>query len=73
MAKLSISVLGDSGDVKCHAQGEEDIVWMVYQEEYEPGDQILFSTDELLENSITLRYARQAARRTKITATWQKM
>ncbi len=46
MAKLSISVLGDSGDVKCHAQGEEDIVWMVYQEEYEPGDQILFSTDE---------------------------
>lgn len=46
MSKLSIHVLDGSGAVKCHAQGGDDTVWMVYQEEYEPGDKILFSTEE---------------------------
>lgn len=45
MSKLSIEVWGGSDSRKCHAQGEDNI-WMVYQGEYEPGDRLVFSTDE---------------------------
>lgn len=46
MPKLNIDVLNGSGDIRRHAESEDDSIWMVYQEEYEPGDKILFSTDE---------------------------
>ncbi len=45
MAKLSIDLQNGSGDRKCHAEGEDNI-WMVHQGEYDPGDKLIFSTDE---------------------------
>lgn len=45
MAKLNIAVLNGHGSTICQAGGEDEI-WMVHQGTYEPGDKIIFSTDE---------------------------
>lgn len=45
MAKLGITISGEQGAVKCKVRGEDQIL-MVYEGEYQPGDRILFETDE---------------------------
>ncbi len=45
MAELGITVLGGAGEEKCRVCGEDRIL-MVCEGEYEPGDRIVFETDE---------------------------
>lgn len=45
MADLSIAVLDGQNEVKCHADGVDEL-WLVHQEKYEPGDKIIFTTNE---------------------------
>lgn len=45
MANLKITVLNDKGEVKQEICGQDQIV-MVSKEEYQPGDQLQFETDE---------------------------
>ena len=45
MANLKITVLNDKGQVKQEVCGQDQIV-MVSKEEYQPGDQLQFETDE---------------------------
>lgn len=46
MAKLSIAVLNCQGSTMCQAEGNDEI-WVVHQGIYEPGDKIIFTTDEV--------------------------
>lgn len=46
MAKLSIAVLNCQGGTMCQAEGNDEI-WVVHQGIYEPGDKIIFTTDEV--------------------------
>ena len=45
MAGLGIRILGGQGEERCRANGDDQIV-MVYKGAYEPGDRIIFETDE---------------------------
>ncbi len=45
MAKLTITVQNGQGEEQCRACGEDQI-WLVCKREYEPGDRIVFETDE---------------------------
>lgn len=45
MAALSISIQNGQGTVQCRAAGEE-IVWLAQEGEYQPGDRIIFETDD---------------------------
>lgn len=45
MANLSISVLNKENEVKCQTDGVDEL-WLVHQGKYEPGDKIVFHTDE---------------------------
>ena len=45
MANLKICVLSKDNSVKCEANGIEE-VWAVHQGLYQPGDRIIFSTDD---------------------------
>ncbi len=46
MAGLSIAVLNGRGDVVCRTDGSDEIR-MVHEGKYEPGDRIVFTTDEV--------------------------
>lgn len=45
MARLAITVLDGQGQAKLRADGEDQAV-MVYEEDYRPGDRLMFETDE---------------------------
>ncbi len=45
MAKLGITIQNEQGTPKCQVRGENQIL-MVYEGEYEPGDRIIFETEE---------------------------
>ena len=45
MAELGIIIQSEQGTPKCQGRGEDQIL-MVYEGEYEPGDRILFETNE---------------------------
>ena len=45
MAELGIIIQSEQGTPKCQVRGEDQIL-MVYEGEYEPGDRILFETNE---------------------------
>ena len=53
MAKLSITVCGEQGEIKCQVQGEDQIA-AVYEGEYTQGDKLLFDTDQA-ENFYVIR------------------
>lgn len=46
MAELNISVLNAQGDIVCQAEGRDEL-WLVHQGEYQPGDKLVFTTDEV--------------------------
>lgn len=46
MANLKITITNTQNKVKCQASGGNEI-WLVYQESYQPGDRIIFETDEV--------------------------
>lgn len=46
MAKLNIAVLNAQGDTVCQAEGKDEL-WLVHQGEYQPGDKLVFMTDEV--------------------------
>lgn len=46
MANLKITVINAQREVKCQTSGSNEI-WLVYQEEYQPGDKLIFETDEI--------------------------
>lgn len=46
MAKLNIAVLNAQGDTICQTEGKDEL-WLVHQGEYQPGDKIVFITDEV--------------------------
>lgn len=46
MSNLSITVYDEQGIKKCSVQGEHQVI-MVCEREYEPGDRIVFETDEI--------------------------
>lgn len=45
MAKLQIKLCDKQNDIKAHALGEDEIL-LVYEKAYQPGDKLLFTTDE---------------------------
>lgn len=45
MTKLSITILNAQGETKSRTDGEEQVV-LVYEEEYQSGDRIVFETEE---------------------------
>lgn len=46
MAKLNISILNAQGEAGHWVQGEDEVL-LVYSEKYQPGDKIVFATDEV--------------------------
>lgn len=46
MANIKITVTNARKEVKCQASGRDEI-WLVYQEVYQPGDKLIFETDEI--------------------------